>query len=207
MGVFPLSFVSNLGLLASTSVSFSVFLFFLKLTLLCETLYLPSIYLLSSPATFTFHPPLLTSTLSSSLLCSDAVHTWPAICSGRQFSTTTVCPSVPHPPLPLFFLGCVWWSVAAIKVHHALNTWIMGALPRGWPAHPHLPLASLIPPGVGYSLVVADLFLVVLSACYVWLLLCSRSRVSLFNILRVSVVYLLFYLGPDIFVGIGLHWK
>ncbi|CAB4269701.1 unnamed protein product [Prunus armeniaca] len=79
----------------------------------------------------------------------DAVHTWPAISSGRQFSTTTVCLSVPHPPLPLFFLGGVWWSVAAIKVHHALNTWIMGALPRGWPAHPHLPLASLIPPGVG----------------------------------------------------------
>ncbi|CAL9020778.1 unnamed protein product [Prunus brigantina] len=158
MGVFPLSFVSDLGLLASTSVSFSFSLFFPKLSPLCETLYLSSLPLLSSPATFTFHPPLLTSTLSSSLLCCYAVHPWPATSSGCQFSTTTVCSSVPRPPLPLFFLGGVWWSVAAIKVHIALNSWIMGALPRGWLAHPHLPLASLVPLGIDYfSLVVMDL--------------------------------------------------
>ncbi|CAL2272220.1 unnamed protein product [Prunus armeniaca] len=52
----------------------------------------------------------------------DVSHPWPATSSGRQFSTTTLYSSIAHPPLPLFFLGGVWWFVATIKVHTALNS-------------------------------------------------------------------------------------
>ncbi|PQQ21853.1 putative LRR receptor-like serine/threonine-protein kinase [Prunus yedoensis var. nudiflora] len=164
---------------------------------LCETLYLPYLPLLSSPATFTFHPPLLTSILPSSLLCYVVVHTWPATSSGRQFSTTTVCSSVPRPLLSLFFLDGVWWSVAAIKVHTALDSWIMGALPRWWPAHPHLPLASLIPPGIGYfSLVVVDLLW---WDC--WHAMCGSSCVSRSRVSLLLLYGLLCLLG---YVSLGL---
>ncbi|CAL9005068.1 unnamed protein product [Prunus brigantina] len=193
MGVFPLSSVSDLGLLASTSVSFSFFQFFPKLSPLCETLAPPSLPLFSSPTTFTVHPPLLPSPLSSPLLCCDDAYPWPATSSGRQFSTTTFCSSVSRPPLP-------WWFVAA------LASWIMGALPRGWLAHPHFPSASLVPLGIVYfSLVVVDLLVVVL-ACFGWrLLLCARSRVFLYKCFMGFVVYLVLYLWAALFVGFGLH--
>ncbi|CAL8994290.1 unnamed protein product, partial [Prunus brigantina] len=143
--------------------------------------------------TFTVHPPLLPSPLSSPLLCCDDAYPWPATSSGRQFSTTTFCSSVSRPPLP-------WWFVAA------LASWIMGALPRGWLAHPHFPSASLVPLGIVYfSLVVVDLLVVVL-ACFGWrLLLCARSRVFLYKCFMGFVVYLVLYLWAALFVGFGLH--
>lgn len=88
----------------------------------------------------------------------------------------------------------------------ALASWIMGALPRGWLAHPHFPSASLVPLGIVYfSLVVVDLLVVVL-ACFGWrLLLCARSRVFLYKCFMGFVVYLVLYLWAALFVGFGLH--